>query len=102
MRNKILEAMAMGVPVVATRLSFEGIEVVDGDHVLLGRTPADLAAAAVRLLRDEELRRRIGEGGRRLVLERYTWEGVAERYEAEYAAVISEHSRRPGPPGGAR
>jgi glycosyltransferase involved in cell wall biosynthesis len=100
MRNKILEAMAMGVPVVATRLSCEGIEVVDGEHVLLGRTPADLAAAAVRLLRDEELRRRIGEGGRRLVLERYTWEGVAERYEAEYAAVISEHSRRPGPPGG--
>jgi glycosyltransferase involved in cell wall biosynthesis len=89
-RNKILEAMAMRVPVVATPLSCEGIDVLDGENVLLGRTPQELAAAALRLLRDEPLRRTIAQSGQRLVRRRYTWGIVADRYEMLYDAVVGE------------
>lgn len=89
-RNKILEAMAAGVPVAATPLSCEGIRVKDGEDILLGRDPAELAAAAIRLLRDKNLRRRIAEGGQRLVRRDHSWSQVADRYEALYDAVSSE------------
>ncbi len=93
-RNKILEAMAMAVPVVATPLSCEGIEVREGESVLLGRTPQELAGAAIRLLRDEALGSTIARGGQRLVRSRYTWKIVADTYELLYDAVISEKRGR--------
>jgi glycosyltransferase involved in cell wall biosynthesis len=98
-RNKILEAMAMAIPVAATPRGCEGIRVEDGENVLLGRTPGELAVAAIRLLRDQGLRKRIGEAGRRLVLHEHTWEQAADRYEALYGAVISERSPAIAPSG---
>ena len=102
MRNKILEAMAMEVPVVATPLSCEGIRVTEGEDVLLASTPEDLAAAATRILVDGGLRREIGAGGRRLVLRDHTWERAADLYEGVYAEVVSEWARdgegQGGPP----
>jgi glycosyltransferase involved in cell wall biosynthesis len=97
-RNKILEAMASGLPVAATPLSCEGIQVRDGEDVLLGRDPDELAAAAIRLLRDESLRRRIAEGGQRLVRRDHTWSQAADRYEALYDAVGSEWQLSQGAP----
>ncbi len=89
-RNKILEAMAAGVPVAATPLSCEGIRVKDGEDILLGRDPAELAAAAIRLLRDKHLWHRIAEGGQRLVRRNHSWSQIADRYEALYEAVAPE------------
>lgn len=98
-RNKILEAMAAGVPVAATPISCEGIQVRDGEDVLLGASPGALAAAAIRLLRDKALRRRIAEGGQRLVRRDHAWSQVADRYEALYDAVASEWRREHGAAG---
>lgn len=89
-RNKILEAMAAGLPVVATPLSCEGIQVKDGESVLLGRTPAEMAAAVVRLLRDKDLRDNIAEAAQGLMRRDHTWSQVASRYEALYQDVRSE------------
>ena len=88
MRNKILEALAMEVPVVATPLSCDGIGVHPGQDVLFGPTPPALANQVVALLGDQALRRRIGQAGRVLVTREYSWEAVASRYEALYAEVI--------------
>ena len=53
MKNKVLEALATGTPVVANRLGVRGVEgVVDGRHVLLAEDAEAMAAACVRLLRD--------------------------------------------------
>jgi glycosyltransferase involved in cell wall biosynthesis len=93
MRNKIMEAMAMGVPVVATLLSCEGIRVTDGETVLLGETVAELSAGAVRLLREGSLHHRMARSARNLVLQEHTWTKVAEQYETAYQAVISERRR---------
>jgi glycosyltransferase involved in cell wall biosynthesis len=77
-RLKALEALAAGVPVVATPFSVTGLGLSDGEHVLLGRSPADLAEQTIRVLRDDALASRLSLAGRRLVEERYDWSRVAQ------------------------
>jgi len=72
-RLKILEAMAAGTPVVSTPLGAAGIDAVDGEHLLLGDTPEDLARQAVRALTDDDLAQRVSTSARALVEERYDW-----------------------------
>jgi glycosyltransferase involved in cell wall biosynthesis len=74
---KTLTLLGAGIPVAATRVAVEGIAVEDGHHCLIADTPAELAAALRKILGDRALAGRLGEEGRRLVAERYTWEVVA-------------------------
>ena len=90
-KNKILEAMAMTKSIVATPLSCEGIGLVEGAHVLFGTSSAELAAAAIRLVNNSELRVTMGIANRQLIERSYTWQHVAERYEALYAGIIAAH-----------
>lgn len=93
MRVKILNALAMGLPVVSTTLGAEGIDVRDGEHVLLADTPPAFANAVVRLLTEPGLAAKLGEAGRRLMHERYSWEVVGRQLLAVYADLIpSSHS----------
>jgi glycosyltransferase involved in cell wall biosynthesis len=77
-RIKALEALAAGVPVVATPFAVTGLGLRDGEHVLLGRSADDLAQQAIRVLRDDALARRLSLAGRRLVEERYDWSRVTQ------------------------
>lgn len=77
-RLKIFEAMAMGKAVVSTRVGAEGLPVIHGEHVLLADEPGEFADAVVRLLRDKELRERLGTAARRLVTENFGNPAVAE------------------------
>jgi glycosyltransferase involved in cell wall biosynthesis len=56
--------------------------------------PQSIANAIVRLLTDEEFRRKIGAGGRRFVLEHLAWDKIAEQMERFYERVIAEHDRK--------
>ena len=85
-KNKVLEALAMGCPVVATPVSVDGIAVENGRHALVARDE-DIAAATIRLLEDGDLRQKLSIEGRRLIEERYSWRQVASAYEALYAEV---------------
>jgi len=76
MKNKILSAMSMERPVVATSISLEGIAAVLGRDALVGDTPEQLASEIERVLRDDGLAQRLGRSGRTLVLERYAWESA--------------------------
>lgn len=78
-RLKILEAMALGTPVVATRKGAEGLEVTDGENILLADTPRELAQALCRVMGSPGLRAHLAEGGRRLVTARYTWEMAGQK-----------------------
>jgi glycosyltransferase involved in cell wall biosynthesis len=91
MRNKILEAMAMGLPVVSTPIGCEGIAVTDGQDVLLGQSPEELARAAISVLQDRGLWEQIAQGGLQLVRQRYNWHKVGAQYEKLYHEVIAEH-----------
>jgi sugar transferase (PEP-CTERM/EpsH1 system associated) len=76
-RLKILEAAAMGKAIVSTRLGAEGLQVRPDEHLLIADTPQEFADAIVRLLKNREMRRKLGQAGRRLVCNRYRWENLA-------------------------
>jgi glycosyltransferase involved in cell wall biosynthesis len=79
-KNKMLEAMAMGKPAVATLLSADGFAMRSGEHVLFGTTAAELAEAAIRLLQDAALRAQMGAANRALVEAQYSWQRAADQY----------------------
>lgn len=72
-RLKILEAMALGTPVVSTRKGAEGLDVVDGVHLLLADEPEPFARCVLRLLENPAAARAMATRARALVAERYTW-----------------------------
>jgi len=80
-KNKLLEALACGVPSVATPLACQGMEVVHERELLVADTADEIASEIVRLLDDPPLRERLGAGGRSHVVARHSWESVAGLYE---------------------
>jgi len=86
----VVEAMACGKPVVATDVG--GVREAIGDCGILvpARSPTDLADGLLRVLRDEELARRLGERARQRVLELFTYERFLENYRRVYLEVLSE------------
>ncbi len=89
MKNKILDAMAAGVPVVTTPMGADGLDVTDGRHVLEGRTPEELAAAAIRIIRDPLLRASLVTTAQDFVRTHHAWSDVGARYKALYRAIIA-------------
>lgn len=88
-RLKILEAMAMGVPVVSTTIGIEGIDAVHGRHAYIADAPADFAAGVVRLLRDVEAAEAMRLEARSLVEARYGWPAVCQRLLDQYASLAA-------------
>ena len=83
-RLKIVEAMSMGKPVVSTRLGAEGLDVTDGEDILLADTAEEFAKQVARALRDGALAGRIGAAARRSAEAKYSWRGAAARLERFY------------------
>jgi glycosyltransferase involved in cell wall biosynthesis len=84
MRVKILNALAQGLPVVSTTLGVEGIGVTDGENILIADTPADFAAAVLRLLEDPALAARLCAAGRRLIEQTYDYRVACRPLEEVY------------------
>jgi len=74
------------VPVVSTTIGAEGLDYADGENLLLADTPEAFAQAVSRVLRDEALRRRLAEAGRRTAEARYDWRTVYAAWDGVYAA----------------
>ncbi len=80
-QNKVLEAMAAGVPSVVTDIVNRGIVAADGSEIVVRDAPEMIAAEIVRLLNDAGLRERIGLAGRSFVEARYSWDALSARLE---------------------
>ena len=87
-RLKILESMALGRPVISTTIGCEGLNVTQGENILIANTPADFAVQTVRLLNDIELRQRLVVGGRRLVETTYDWEIIGQQLLQTYNQLV--------------
>jgi polysaccharide biosynthesis protein PslH len=85
-RLKLLEALACGLPIVATTQGAEGLEVRSGEHLLLADSAADFANAVLRLLNDHPLASRLGLGARALATWHYEWDVLGPLLEEAYAA----------------
>jgi glycosyltransferase involved in cell wall biosynthesis len=80
-KNKILQAWASGLPVVATPESVGGLAARDGENILVRRSVADFAAAVIELLQDRERAAQLGRGGRKTVEREYSWRHSSESFE---------------------
>jgi glycosyltransferase involved in cell wall biosynthesis len=90
--NTVLEAMAASLPVVATAVGGTPEVVVDGVTGLLvpPRNPDALAQGITRLLRDPDLRRKMGQEGRERVEQHFSIEETVRQTEALYEALLRE------------
>ncbi len=89
-RLKILEAMALGTPVVATRKGAEGLDVRHGEHLLIADSADEFAQATLLILRDEELRARLVRNARARVCAEYDWRAIQERMERVLHSALEE------------
>lgn len=88
-RLKVLDALAMGKPLVATTFAVEGLGLEAETHYLPAETPSDFVDQIRRLEDDASLRRRLGHTGRQFVEQRFAWEVVGENLERAYRRAIS-------------
>jgi glycosyltransferase involved in cell wall biosynthesis len=84
---RVLEALAMGRAVVATAAACQQLAAL-GSDLLVETQPAAFAAAVVKLLADERLRRRVGQQGRAHVESRYSWDRSAAQQLAVYEDLL--------------
>jgi glycosyltransferase involved in cell wall biosynthesis len=98
MPNAVLEAMAAGLPVVATAVGGTPEVVVDGVTGLLvpPHDPDSLAQAIVRLLGDPDLRRRMGQAGQDRVGQQFSVEKMVEQTQTLYEQLVIEKGLRSG------
>ena len=92
-RLKILEAMALGRPVVSTSIGCEGLDVVDGTHLLIADRPEEFAEKTVRLLTDPLLYLQLAAQARQLVVEHYDWDRIADKLMNVYSAQLARPSQ---------
>lgn len=92
-RLKILEAMALGRPIVTTPIGCEGLEAEPGRHLLVADTPALLADATIQLLTDPALSHSLAAHARHLVEARYDWPILGRRLATIHQETIAR--RRP-------
>jgi glycosyltransferase involved in cell wall biosynthesis len=86
--NVVLEAMALGVPVVVTpEVGLAHVVAETRSGLVVEGEPALLAAAIASLVGDPALRRRLGDNGRTAAT-LYTWDSVAKRIEHEYRSLV--------------
>ncbi len=87
-KNKVLEAMALGVPVVATPASIAGIPAVDGEHIILAESPDTFTREIIELLEDKTKRACVSKKARELVEEHFNWADRARMIEDIYRRII--------------
>jgi glycosyltransferase involved in cell wall biosynthesis len=87
-KNKVLEAMAYGVPVVATTLGVEGVGGTDGQHYLVADTPESFIASIQRLLSAPALSLQVGLAGREFVQRKFDWTRAVSQLLATYETVL--------------
>ncbi len=94
-QNKILEAMAMGVPVVTSVAGAGGVDAEDEAHFLVAKSPAEAARCALRLMGDAGERARLAESGRARMLSHHDWSASMRRLDGIVAHCLDVARRAP-------
>jgi glycosyltransferase involved in cell wall biosynthesis len=83
-RLKVLEAMAMGAPIVSTSMGVDGFEVTHAHEALIADAPDSFAAEVVKAVDDADLRLSLRANARRFVESRYDWRAIVPKMEKVY------------------
>ena len=90
MRMKILEAMAMSMPVITTTVGVEGIPLVNGKSCLIADTPEAFAQAIEKLSCDADLRRKLGRAANQVFMDAYSPQQLAKVREKIYYQIVGK------------
>lgn len=86
-RYKILEAMASGTPVVASKMAVEGLGVKHGVNVLTSNSADEMAEYIIELLKNKKLWVKLSENGRQFVHENFDWQEISQKLDMIYKAI---------------
>jgi len=89
-KTKVLEAMAMGKPVVSTSVGAKGIGASHGKNIVLADDPKKFAKSVINLLQDSTLREKIGKNAREFVEKHYSWERMTNRLNEVFERVLED------------
>lgn len=89
-QNKVLEAMAMGVPVVSHGIGFSGLNITSGQGAFQELSASDFAQRCNQLLGSESLRAATGQQGQAIIRSCFDWDVVTARLEAYLEAIVQE------------
>jgi glycosyltransferase involved in cell wall biosynthesis len=89
--NKVLEPLALGVPVVTSSIGLEGLHLLPSQEILVADTANDFADHVCRLLNDPIYRKKIGSAAVVKIRNRLSWKLIAHDLENVYEQVIAEH-----------
>jgi len=90
-QNKILESLAMGVPVVASEVAAGGVDVVPGEHLLTADTPEKIADQVLRLLNDPAERHRLSRAGRSRMESNHSWDASLRKLDGLIEQCLFPH-----------
>jgi glycosyltransferase involved in cell wall biosynthesis len=90
-RLKVLESLALGTPVVATRKGIEGLDLVPGRDLLVADQAGELASAVLRVLGSERLRAKLSKRGRATVKSTYEWQVQGQRFD-DFVRMVAQRS----------
>ena len=87
-RLKLLEAMAAGEAIVTTKIGCEGIIGINNIHLLIADTPEQFAGSVVRTVRDYDLRNRLGNNARKMIIPNYDWKVIIDKLDSLYNRIV--------------
>jgi glycosyltransferase involved in cell wall biosynthesis len=88
-RLKVLTGLAMECPIVSTSIGCEGLDVCNGEHLLVADRPEEFAAQIRMLLTSESLRQQLGKNGREFVVSEYSWDKTLAPLKEVYQQVLN-------------
>ena len=87
-QNKVLEAMAMGVPVVCSGIGFKGLNIQDGEGAFMRTDKHAFAETVIELLSSEALRKKVGEKGKEVIKSNFDWDVISGKLENFFREII--------------
>ena len=96
-QNKILEAMAAGVPSVVSRTAAGGVDAVAGEHLLVANTPQEYVQAIQCILDDDSERGRLAKAGRERMLSHHAWASSMRRLDGIIERCLAKQARLDAP-----
>lgn len=90
LRNKILEAWAMGKPTITSRLGVAGLRAVHGENIWIAESAQEIADGICHLFTNPDLRESLGKNARAYVEKHHAWETMAQKYINVYLKALRE------------
>lgn len=86
-QNKVLESMAMGVPVVCSNIGFEGLCIQNGEGAIMQTNPAEFAQSVMDLLSSAEMRQNVGLKGVSVIQSKFSWDIISRQLEGYFESI---------------